>query len=52
MMIGRFLAVGLACALLHNVILIAGDRAGLHYAASSFVFIADRWALRAGGGRA
>ena len=37
MVIGRFLGVGLACALLHNVVLIAGDFAGWHYAASSVV---------------
>jgi len=34
---GRFLTVGLACALLHNAIMIAGDWAGLHYVASSLV---------------
>jgi putative flippase GtrA len=34
---GRFFTVGLACALLHNAIMIAGDWAGLHYVASSFV---------------
>lgn len=33
-MIGRFFTVGFACALLHNAIVIAGDWAGLHYAAS------------------
>jgi putative flippase GtrA len=33
----RFLSVGLACALLHNAIMIACDRMGLHYAASSCV---------------
>ena len=37
MVIGRFLGVGLACAALHNVIMIAGDVAGLHYAASSVI---------------
>ena len=37
MVVGRFLGVGLACALLHNVVLIAGDFAGWHYAASSVV---------------
>ena len=37
MVLGRYLAVGLACALLHNVIVIAGDAAGMHYAASSVV---------------
>ncbi len=37
----RFLIVGLACALLHNAILIGLDRFGVHYAASSVVsFIA------------
>jgi len=33
--LSRFLLVGLACALLHNVIMIAGDWVGLHYAVSS-----------------
>jgi len=33
----RFLTVGLACALLHNAIMIGGDRAGLHYAVSSVI---------------
>jgi putative flippase GtrA len=37
MVIGRFFTVGLACALLHNAIMIAGDWFGLHYVASSFV---------------
>ena len=37
MVAGRFFTVGLACALLHNAIMIAGDWAGLHYVASSFV---------------
>jgi len=40
MVIGRFFAVGLACAVLHNVIMIAGDRAGLHYALSCLVSFA------------
>jgi putative flippase GtrA len=34
-MLGRFYSVGLACALLHNAIMIAGDWLGAHYAASS-----------------
>jgi putative flippase GtrA len=38
--VGRFFTVGLACALLHNAIMIAGDWAGLHYVASSFVSFA------------
>lgn len=33
--LSRYLLVGLACALLHNVIMIVGDRVGLHYAVSS-----------------
>jgi putative flippase GtrA len=37
MLVGRFFTVGLACALLHNAIMIAGDWAGLHYVASSLV---------------
>jgi len=37
MAVGRFLGVGLACAILHNVVMIAGDLAGWHYVASSFV---------------
>lgn len=36
-MIGRFLGVGLACAVLHNLVMIMGDIAGWHYAASSVV---------------
>jgi putative flippase GtrA len=38
--VGRFFTVGLACALLHNAIMITGDWAGLHYLASSFVSFA------------
>src|SRR5918999_767678 len=37
MIVGRFFTVGLACALLHNAIMIGGDFLGLHYVASSFV---------------
>jgi putative flippase GtrA len=37
MVVGRFLGVGLACAILHNVVMIAGDLGGWHYVASSFV---------------
>lgn len=37
MVIGRFLGVGLACAVLHNLVMIMGDIAGWHYAASSVV---------------
>jgi putative flippase GtrA len=33
--LARFYSVGLACALLHNAIMIAGDWLGAHYAASS-----------------
>jgi putative flippase GtrA len=40
MAIGRFLGVGLACALLHNVIMIGGDFAGWHYVVSSIVSLA------------
>lgn len=40
MVIGRFFTVGLACALLHNAIVIGGDWAGLHYVASSLVSFA------------
>lgn len=36
----RFLAVGLACALLHNVIMVVGDRVGLHYVPSSLISFA------------
>jgi putative flippase GtrA len=36
MVVGRFLGVGLACAVLHNAVMIAGDLAGWHYVASSF----------------
>ena len=34
-MLVRFYGVGLACALLHNAIMIAGDWLGAHYAVSS-----------------
>lgn len=37
MVVGRFFTVGLACALLHNAIMIGGDWAGLHYVFSSLV---------------
>ena len=40
MVIVRFYAVGLACALLHNVVMIGGDWAGLHYVAASFLSFA------------
>jgi putative flippase GtrA len=40
MVIGRFFTVGLACALLHNAIMIGGDWAGLHYVVSSLVSFA------------
>jgi putative flippase GtrA len=40
MVVGRFFTVGLACALLHNVIMIGGDWAGLHYVISSFLSFA------------
>lgn len=42
MVAARALLVGLTCAVLHNAIMIAGDWAGLHYAASlavSFVVL-------------
>jgi putative flippase GtrA len=42
MIAGRALVVGLACAVLHNAIMIAGDWGGLHYALSlviSFVIV-------------
>ena len=38
--LGRFFSVGLACALLHNAIMIGGDRLGLHYAVSNVVSFA------------
>ena len=37
MAIGRFLGVGLACALLHNAVMISGDFAGWHYVVSTSV---------------
>ena len=37
MAIGRYLGVGLACALLHNAIMIGGDFAGWHYVVSTTV---------------
>ena len=36
----RFFTVGLACALLHNAIMIGGDWVGLHYVTSSFISFA------------
>lgn len=33
----RYLVIGVTCAVLNNVILISGDFAGLHYAASVFL---------------
>jgi putative flippase GtrA len=54
---GRALAVGLTCALVHNAIMIAGDRIGLHYAVSlvfSFAIVVvigywlhSRWTFKA-----
>lgn len=38
--LGRFFSVGLACALLHNAIMIGGDWLGLHYAVSNVVSFA------------
>ncbi len=56
MIAARVLAVGAVCALVHNAIMIAGDRLGLHYAASlvvSFVVVVvigyslhSRWTYR------
>jgi putative flippase GtrA len=40
MVIGRFLTVGLACAALHNAIMIAGAWLGVHYVASSLASFA------------
>jgi putative flippase GtrA len=40
MVLGRFFSVGLACALLHNAIMIGGDWLGLHYAVSNVVSFA------------
>lgn len=40
MVISRFLVVGLACALLHNAVMIGGDWLGWHYVASSIVSFA------------
>jgi putative flippase GtrA len=37
MVVRRFFTVGLACALLHNAVMIAGDWAGLHYVVSSLL---------------
>jgi putative flippase GtrA len=42
MIVARALVVGFACAVLHNIIMIVGDWAGLHYAVSlvySFVIV-------------
>jgi putative flippase GtrA len=40
MLLPRFFTVGLACALLHNAIMIGGDWLGLHYVASSLLSFA------------
>jgi putative flippase GtrA len=40
MVAGRFLLVGLACAMLHNAVMIGGDWLGMHYALSSVVSFA------------
>jgi putative flippase GtrA len=40
MVAGRALTVGLACALLHNAIMIVGDLLGMHYAVSLSVSFA------------
>jgi putative flippase GtrA len=40
MVVGRFFLVSLACALLHNAILIAGDWGGLHYVVSTVISFA------------
>jgi len=40
MVAARYLTVGVTCALLHNAIVISGDRAGLHYAVSSLISFA------------
>ena len=40
MVASRFFSVGLLCALLHNAIMIGGDRLGLHYVAASLVSFA------------
>jgi putative flippase GtrA len=37
MVVSRFLTVGLACALLHNAIVIGGDWLGFHYALSTVI---------------
>ncbi|MGH8745447.1 MAG: GtrA family protein, partial [Burkholderiales bacterium] len=39
MAVPRALVVGLICALVHNAIMIAGDFAGLHYAASLIISV-------------
>jgi putative flippase GtrA len=56
MAVRRFYTVGLACALLHNAIVIGGDRVGLHYVFSLLVSFAvvvlfgyglhSRWTFR------
>jgi putative flippase GtrA len=40
MVVRRFLIVGLACALLHNAVMIGGDWFGWHYVVSSIVSFA------------
>jgi hypothetical protein len=45
MLAGRFFVVSVACALLHNAFMVAGDWLGWHYAASSLVSFATVAAL-------
>lgn len=40
MLAGRFFVVSIACALLHNALMVAGDLLGWHYAATSVVSFA------------
>lgn len=40
MVAGRFLTAGVACAVMHNVILVSGSALGLHYAVSSVLSFA------------
>ena len=40
MIVCRYFAVSVACALLHNILVIAGDSVGLHYAVSSLISFA------------
>ena len=47
MVVGRFFTVGLACALLHNAIMIAGDWLGAHYVVAFGDLLHSEWTVPA-----